>query len=794
MTSGNVVEILADGNVIGQATASGTSVVVTTDASTMLTNGDHTFTAIQVAKDQTVYVNEAGGLQPISKTADVPSQNSPAVQLTIDASLSVSVNNAAGQANPTSVSPINFLVQFNEPVTDFTASDVDFSGSTTPGTLVGTVTGSGTTYNLAVTGMTGSGTVTASIIAGTVHDEVGNANPASIGDSGVTYDTIRPSVTIVQAAGQVDPTMGSTIHFTVTFSEPVSDFITGDVTLGGTAYGKLVQTVTGSGTTYDVAVSGMTGNGTVVASVAAAVAHDAAGNSNVASTSSDNTVQFNLAAQPTFRLTAPNGGTFNVGQTVVIAWYNTNIIAGTNISLNYDTDRTPNYTEHWIEIEGVPAANGYGTYTQWDTSNVAPGTYYIAGYLWSGGKAIRSYCTTPITIVAPKPVFRLTAPTSGTYNVGQTVTVVWAASNFANGSDVSLFYDSDAVINRNEHYFEVGQAQANNLQTAGYGSYTWNTAGMSPGTYYIGGYLWSNGRPTWSHLAQAITLVAPKASFRITAPTSGSYAQGQDATIYWVASNFADGSTVNLFLDTDTAINGNEHYIEISKVTAANSGGYSHYTFTVPALAPGKYYVGGYLWSYGRPAWSHLMQPITITGPALMVDASVAPSGNVSALTEAQLQPIIVEAERRLTAATGIQVAAAMTGVSVEIGDLPANMLGEAEGSSIYISRTAAGYGWFVDSTPGDDSEFSDPRGPYALAAPAGSTAADRVDLLTTVMHEMTHLLGYDHSDSLDLMNPTLALGERRFFDEPLPPPTETSAIDQVFASTGGDARSWVSL
>ena len=73
-------------------------------------------------------------------------------------------------------------------------------------------------------------------------------------------------VTINQAAGQADPTNASPINFTVVFSEPVSDFATGDVTFSGTAPGTLVATVTGSGTTYNVAVSGMTGSGTVIAS------------------------------------------------------------------------------------------------------------------------------------------------------------------------------------------------------------------------------------------------------------------------------------------------------------------------------------------------------------------------------------------------------------------------------------------------------------------------------------------------------------------------------------------------
>jgi hypothetical protein len=147
---------------------------------------------------------------------------------------------------------------------------------------------------------------------------------------------------------------------------------------------------------------------------------------------------------------------------------------------------------------------------------------------------------------------------------------------------------------------------------------------------------------------------------------------------------------------------------------------------------------------------------------ALTLDVPAIAPGNAAALTDAQLQPIVAEAENRLTAATGVQVAAAMSGVSIEITDLPGNMLGEALGKTILIDRDAAGYGWFVDPTPADDLEFADPLGPYAWAATSGSPAAQRVDLLTTVMHEMGHVLGFGHDDTLDLMYPTLSLGQRR--------------------------------
>ena len=160
------------------------------------------------------------------------------------------------------------------------------------------VTGSGTTYNVEVSGMGGSGTVVANIPADRAQDSAGNGNIASTStDNSVTYDITDPSVTINQASGQADPTNTSPINFTVVFSEPVTGFTSADITLGGTA-GATTATVTGSGVNYNVAVSGMVTDGIVTATIGAGVVTDATGNLNVASTSTDNEVTIIQPSQP----------------------------------------------------------------------------------------------------------------------------------------------------------------------------------------------------------------------------------------------------------------------------------------------------------------------------------------------------------------------------------------------------------------------------------------------------------------------------------------------------------------
>ncbi len=144
-------------------------------------------------------------------------------------------------------------------------------------------------------------------------------------------DTTAPTVTVEQAASQADPTATSPIHFTATFSEAIDtgSFTGSDVTLGGTATGTLAATITqvapNDGTTFDLAVSGMTASGTVIASIAADQLTDVALNGNAASTSTDNTVTYDIAGptvvatslQPTYVAPGPPSFTVTFSEPVV---------------------------------------------------------------------------------------------------------------------------------------------------------------------------------------------------------------------------------------------------------------------------------------------------------------------------------------------------------------------------------------------------------------------------------------------------------------------------------------------
>jgi len=283
------VELLRDGTVVASATADGSGVALLSYTDNAA-DGNHNFAAR----------NSISG---------VAGSNSSTLVVTIDRTApTVTINQAGGQADPTHLLAINFTVIFSEAVNGFTNGGISLTGSTADVSAASiNVTGSGTNYNVAVSNLLGSGLLQAAVIQNAAQDTAGNSNAASTSsDNTVLFDNIPPSITIEQAAAQTDPTSTLPITFSVVFSEPVSGFANGDVSLTGSTanVSSASINVTGSGANYTVAVNNVTSSGTVVASIPSGVAADAAGNLNTASTSSDNSVTFNLPVNVTINQAA----------------------------------------------------------------------------------------------------------------------------------------------------------------------------------------------------------------------------------------------------------------------------------------------------------------------------------------------------------------------------------------------------------------------------------------------------------------------------------------------------------
>uniref|UniRef100_UPI00261C11C1 choice-of-anchor Q domain-containing protein n=1 Tax=uncultured Gimesia sp. TaxID=1678688 RepID=UPI00261C11C1 len=137
---------------------------------------------------------------------------------------------------------------------------------------------------------------------------------------------------------------------------------------------------------------------------------------------------------------------------------------------------------------------------------------------------------------------------------------------------------------------------------------------------------------------------------------------------------------------------------------------------------------------------------------------------NPEPLTQETVEPLLASATQQLAEVHGDSVYEQLADVEIQIVELPQNQLAKADAgtNTIYLDVNAAGWGWFVDQTPLLNEEFNNTTVAGIFAAELFSGADGKIDLLTALIHELNHLLGYEHDPQNAFMEPDLNPGERK--------------------------------
>jgi hypothetical protein len=203
------VEAVAPGD-IALTTPAGGRVASVTDT------GDHqTFTievvgmnapgTVSVALNAGVTADLWGNPNEASNTSSVRFGEEPSDAPT------VTVEQAQGQADPTSASPIVFTAVFSEAVEPLTISDVALTSSAGGAVTAVTPSAGNTVFTIEVSGMDANGTVSVSVPAGVTTDGGGAANVESTSvDNVVTFELPGPACTIT-GAGDILGTPGDDV-------------------------------------------------------------------------------------------------------------------------------------------------------------------------------------------------------------------------------------------------------------------------------------------------------------------------------------------------------------------------------------------------------------------------------------------------------------------------------------------------------------------------------------------------------------------------------------------------------
>ncbi|MBU4273405.1 MAG: hypothetical protein KKA28_16220, partial [Planctomycetes bacterium] len=781
----------------------------------------------------------------VSVTYNPPDTTSP----------TVTINQASGQTDPTSSSPINFTVVFSETVTDFATGDVTLNG--TAGTTTATVTGSGTTYNVAVSGMTGDGTVIASIVAAKAHDAAGNPNTASTSTDNTVQYTATPAgptisaVLVVEAMGPRDGTLTTSESLLMTFNAVDPDGVaSATVQVDGQnvtpAYGPYAAasgvnfaaplgTLSAGAHNYSIVATDNAGNPTSPAYT---------GTFDVLPTTGP-TISHVVVAEAG---TAKNG-TLESSDKLLITWSATRFNGIASKSLTVDGQAVSTiygpYGDNYAGVFG-PLAAGQHTFTieVTDANGIASthnGTFNVAA-----APVLEPKISNVVVAEAGTGGNR-----NGTLESSDKLVITWSATSDDGIASKSLTVDGQAVstvygpygvnyagvfgpLAAGQHSFTIETTDFNGVRSEYSGTFNVEAAAAAPriGNVVVAeagtdknGTLESSDKLviTWSATSddgiasksltvdgQAVStvygpygvnyagvfgpLTGGTHAYTIEVTDANGIASTHNGTFNVIAAasvapqigNVVVAETANLA--RDGLLNTEETLVLTWTLTDAD--GIASKSLAVDGNAVATIYgpygnaYAGLLGQLTAGTHAYAIQATDTTGQtsmlngtfsvlaALTLEASAAPTGSADALTDAELASITAEAAHRLEALLGSRGSTALSGVSIQVADLPGNLLGATTDGKILIDHDAAGYGWFVDPTPGDDEEFiGDNLGP--LLARQNTVADGRADLLTTVMHEMGHILGYNHADE-GLMDDLLPLGARR-----------TAATDKVFAGYG---------
>ncbi|MCO5101788.1 MAG: Ig-like domain-containing protein [Burkholderiaceae bacterium] len=178
----------------------------------------------------------------------------------------------------TASGPVTYTFEFSEPVSGFTAGDVEVIG--VPAGSKGPLTGAGAVYRMVITPPAGAeGEIGVRVPAGVATDGAGNAN---LGQNAAPqlFDTVAPNPPTI--SDDTADTATGPVTFTFAFGEAVSGFTAGDVSVTNGTPGTFTQVSPSAYTLVVTPTAGAEGNMTV--SVDAGTFTDLAGNPNAAGT------------------------------------------------------------------------------------------------------------------------------------------------------------------------------------------------------------------------------------------------------------------------------------------------------------------------------------------------------------------------------------------------------------------------------------------------------------------------------------------------------------------------------
>ena len=435
-----------------------TDLTVDTDSGTPSNQNTLTFTASNWNQAQTVTIAAAEDVDGVNDTITLvhaplgggygSTQNKNLGVTIIDdeadttAPSVTSITYQTPSSSPTNADSLTWRITFSEPVVNVTAADFAITGTpATTATITGVTVDSNNVYDVTASGgnlASYEGSVQLSFVSthdiddANGNDLVASPTPTDTNQDTFVLDNTAPTVTITS----LPSTIAGTTPITITFTEAVTGFELGDITVGNGTVSSLATS--DSGITWTATLTPGVNGSTVTVDIAANRVTDDAGNGNTAATQ--------VSADYTTTLGAPSGFSATTGDTEVsLAWGaptgNSGTAALTKYQYRYQAGTTVS-TGTWTD---VPDGSDVGLDTDDETSFTVTGLTNGTQYAFElraendagGGTAATATATPSAPNNAPTVANDIPDQTA---TVGTAFSYTFPANTFSDADGDSLTY------------------------------------------------------------------------------------------------------------------------------------------------------------------------------------------------------------------------------------------------------------------------------------------------------------------------------------------------------------------
>lgn len=321
---------------------------------------------------------------------------------------------------------------------------------------------------------------------------------------------------------------------------------------------------------------------------------------------------------PSIIITNPDGVDDIVANSYTIAWQDYDPEDDAAIALYWDDDAA-GFDGTLIASSLSEDDDGVGGRYVWDISALPEDDYWIYATISDGIFNSRNdYSSGPLTIDRSivqnvAPTFQIIEPNGNDDYADKDFTIVWMDSDPDDDASISLFYDSDQ-----SGYDGVMLAEGlseDNDGSSGY--YTWNTAAVSNGNYYIYGVC-DDGVNEQVRVYSSYPVIVNHTSVKnsspfiqIVEPDGEDDIANMEYMISWIDSDSDDDASISLYYDTDAS--GYDGTLIISGLSEDGNGNSGMFVWDTSSISEGKYYVYAIITDEIEAIRDYSLGPITVT-------------------------------------------------------------------------------------------------------------------------------------------------------------------------------------